>query len=210
MSDQAPRLFLITPRIDEAAAFRPLLEAALETTDVACLLIRAQSRDEGRLKAIVRDLAPLAQKRGVACLVEDEPRLAARAGADGVHMIGPGAGLEEAIGALRPERIVGAGGLGGRDAAMTAGEAGVDYLMFGGPDEPESHEGVRERVEWWAAIFNVPCVAYAREPDRAGDLAEAGAEFIALCDGVWTDEATVRAVLARVARALLPVGEAAR
>ena len=58
MSDEAPRLFLITPRLEEAAAFRPLLEAALEAADVACLLIRASSRDEGTLKAIVRELAP--------------------------------------------------------------------------------------------------------------------------------------------------------
>ena len=125
-------------------------------------------------------------------------------------MIGPGSGLEEAIGALRPERIVGAGGLSGRDAAMMAGEAGVDYLMFGGPDEPESDGSVRERVEWWAAIFNVPCVAYARDPADARDLAEAGAEFIALCEGLWTDAASVQAVLGQVARAVLPVGEVAR
>lgn len=210
MSDEAPRLFLITPPLDEAASFLPLLEAALAATDVACLLIRASSRDEGTVKAIVRALAPPAQAKGVACLVEHEPRLAARAGADGVHMVGTDGDLAEALNALRPDRIVGAGGLSGRDAAMEAGEAGVDYLMFGGPDEPESHESVRERVQWWAEIFNVPCVGYARDPGQAADLAEAGAEFIALCEGVWSDPETTGAVLARVARAILPVGEVVR
>ncbi len=214
MSDQAPRLYLITPPLDEAAPFLPLLEAALEAADVACLLIRTTSRDEGTIKAIVRALAVPAQKRGVACLVEHEPRLAARAGADGVHMAGSGAELEEALQALRPERIVGAGPLQGRDAAMEAGEAGVDYLMFGGPDEPESHDSVRERVAWWAEIFNVPCVGYARDPARAGDLAEAGAEFVALCEGVWSDpaaiDATIKGAAAAIALAAFAVDEGVR
>ncbi len=210
MFDEAPRLFLITPLLDEAAPFLPLLEAALETADVACLLIRASTRDEGRIKALVRALLPVAQARGVACLVEHAPRVAARVGADGVHMAGAGDELEEAVAALRPERIVGAGGLTGRDAAMEAGEAGVDYLMFGGPDEPDGHDTIRERVEWWAEIFNVPCVGYARDPAQARDLAAAGAEFVALCEGIWTDPAETRAVLASVARAILPIGEGVR
>ena len=214
MFDQAPRLYLITPPLDEAAPFLPLLEAALEAAEVACLLIRTTSRDEGTIKTIVKALAVPAQQRGVACLVEHEPRLAARAGADGVHMAGSGADLEEALQALRPERIVGAGSLKGRDAAMEAGEAGVDYLMFGGPDEPESHEGVRERVAWWSEIFNVPCVGYARDPARAADLADAGAEFVALCEGVWSDPAAtgavVRGVAAAIAHAAFSVAEGVR
>ena len=210
MSDEAPRLFLITPRLSEAATFAPAFERALDAADVACVLIRTTMRDEGAIKAIVRALAPLAQARGTACLVERDSRLAARADADGVHLYGTGPELDETIAALRPDRIVGVGGLQGRDAAMAAGEAGADYLMFGGPDEDESHASIRDRVEWWAEIFNVPCVAYARDPALAGEMAEAGAEFVALCDGLWDDPDTIAGTVAAAAHALVPFGEAVR
>lgn len=210
MSDEAPRLFLITPPLAEASRFVPLLEAALAAADVACLLVRTSTRDEGEIKAIFKALAPLAQARGTACLVEHESRIAARADADGVHIAGVGPELEDAITAMRPDRIVGVGGLSGRDAAMEAGEAGVDYLMFGGPDDSESHESIRERVEWWAQIFNIPCVGYARDPARAGDLAQAGAEFIALCDGLWDKPEAIAATLAAVTLAIIPIGETVR
>ncbi len=210
MSDDAPRLYLITPRLDEADAFAPLLEVALDAADVACVLVRANTRDEGQIKALVRVLAPLVQARGAACLVEHDTRIAVRADADGVHLEGVDPDIEAAVTALRPERIVGVGGLAGRDAAMAAGEAGVDYLMFGGPDIAESHDGIRERVSWWAEIFNVPCVAYARDPERAAELAEAGAEFIALCEGVWDHPDTIASILTSVGRAILPTGEGVR
>ena len=70
---------------------------------------------------------------------------------------------------------------------MTAGEAGADYLMFGGPASGEPHERIVERVAWWAEIFNVPCVGYAHELGAIGDLVRAGADFIALGDAVFAD-----------------------
>ncbi|WP_158811910.1 thiamine phosphate synthase [Beijerinckia sp. L45] len=210
MSDEAPRLFLITPPLAEASSFVPLLEAALAAGDVACLLVRTSTRDEGQIKAIFKILAPIAQAGGTACLVEHESRIAARADADGVHMAGVGPELEEAIVAMRPDRIVGVGGLNGRDAAMEAGEAGVDYLMFGGPDDPETHESIRERVQWWAEIFNIPCVGYVSDPSLAGDMALAGAEFIALCDGLWDTPEATAATVASVTRAIALVGETVR
>jgi thiamine-phosphate pyrophosphorylase len=210
MSEEAPRLFLITPPLIEAASFAPLLEAALDAGDVACLLIRTGTQDEGAIKLIVRTLAALAQEKGTACLVEHNSRLAPRAGADGVHINGAGPELAEALAALKPDRIVGVGKLEGRDAAMEAGETGADYLLFGGPDEAETHEAILERVEWWAGIFNVPCVAYARDPALAGELAAAGAEFIALCDGLWEHPETIASTIAAVGRAIVPAPEAAR
>lgn len=195
------RLFLITPRLTEASAFAPLLDAAVGAADIACVLVRTQARDEGGAKAIVRALAPIAQARDAAVLVEDDARLAARADADGVHMTREGPQLAEALAALHPKRIVGCGDLGSRDAAMRVGEAGVDYLMFGSPDAPEP-DAVLERVGWWAQIFNVPCVGLAARPEDAGAIARAGAEFVALCEGLWETPEHVAALLRALAAEL--------
>jgi thiamine-phosphate pyrophosphorylase len=205
-----PRLFLITPPVSDSAAFAPRLTAALASSDVACVLLRTAGRNEGETKKIIRALAPLAQNRGVALLVEGDDQLAIRANADGRHVLGVGETLTTALKALKPDRIVGAGGVLSRDAAMTAGEAGVDYVMFGGPGGLQRLKDVLERVAWWAEIFNVPCVGYAHELADAGALAKAGADFIALGCAVFDDPRDPAAALADVAASLATTREKAQ
>jgi thiamine-phosphate pyrophosphorylase len=203
MSETPARLFLITPPVADAAGFAPLLEAAMGAADVACVLLRTAAQDEASAKAVIRALAPLVQRREAACLIAEDPRRAARVDADGVHIGRLGPALEEAVDALSPRKIVGVGGLANRDDAMAAGESGVDYLMFGGPDEPVDQDTIIERVAWWAEIFNVPCVGYAADPSHAGAVARAGAEFVAVCHGVWDGSPDqVAATLAEVAAAI--------
>ena len=121
MSEDDPRLYLITPLLDDADAFAAAFVAALEAGDVACVLLRFAPTADA--KAIARCLVPLAQQRGVACLIGDT-QLAARAEADGVHVAAPGAALDAALKAMKPKHIVGTGGGVSRDDAMRAGETG--------------------------------------------------------------------------------------
>lgn len=207
MAQSDARLYLITPPIADAAAFTPLFEAAISTCDIACVLLRTASLDS--MDSILRTLIPLAQAHEVACLIAEDPRLALQAGADGVHIEAAPERLADAIGVLRPGKIVGAGGLTTRDAAMMAGEAGVDYLMFGGPNSEDSHTAIVERVAWWAEIFNVPCIGYARELGAIGDLVRAGADFVALGDAVFTDARGIVAALREAAFALAQACEPA-
>ena len=189
-----PRLYLLTPALSEAAGFIPLLEAALDASDIACVLLLLTARDETSAKAIVKDLARIVQARDAALLVADDPQLAARAGADGVHIRGSGATLEgaldEAITRVKPERIVGAGPLRTKHDAMTAAERDIDYVLFGEP--PTDSRGVSaaeivERVAWWSQIFTVPCVGYAQRLEDVAGLVAAGADFVALGEAVWND-----------------------
>lgn len=208
MGEQPPRLYLITPKITDAASFAAPFEAALAAVDVACALLRLAPMDKAAAKAVVRALAPLAQKRGTACLVDD-PRLAVATGADGVHIEGLGGGLETALASLKPDGIVGVGAVTSRDDAMTAGEAGVDYVMFG-DGEADTFAATRERVAWWAEIFNVPCVAYATKLDEVASLAHAGADFVALGEAVWTDSRGVVPALEDAAHVLAGIRETAQ
>ena len=202
MPTEPPRLYLITPRVRDAAAFAPSLEAALDACDIACVLLRAEGADASENKKIIAALAPLVQRRDVAALVLGDPQLALRANADGCHVSGAGEALKTALAALQPGRIVGAGDLATRDDAMAAGEAGVDYVMFGGLEGPQPHEGLIERVAWWAEIFNVPCVGCAQGLGEVGELAAAGADFIALGEAAFDDPRGVAAALAEVAAQL--------
>lgn len=122
-------------------------------------------------------------------------QVAARGGADGVHLDKP-RDPESELGDLRKRlrdgRILGTGGLESKHIAMEAGEAGVDYLMFGGlyPDgaAPDA-ETVRARAAWWAEIFETPCVAVAATEAELPGLVETGAEFIGLESTIWVTDA---------------------
>jgi thiamine-phosphate pyrophosphorylase len=183
-----PRLYLITPPIADAEAFAPALEAALGAGDVACVLLRFAPPDEGSRKKIVRALAPLIQDRDAALLLADDVQLVARAGADGAHLTQPGETFDAAVDSLKPDRIVGLGGLVTRDDAMSAGERDIDYLMFGDLDPGgESAESTLERASWWAEIFNLPCIGVAHELAEVEALAKSGAEFVGLGPMVFSD-----------------------
>ena len=208
MSEPRTRLYLVTaPLAAPAGTAGAAIAAALGAADVACLLLRMAPAAERDRKDLVKAIAPGVQERGTALLVED-PRLAAHTGADGVHAAGAGDAFAAALDSLKPERIVGAGSLVSRDDAMRAGEAGADYVMFGdagfagpGPDPDD----VVEQVGWWAEIFNVPCIGFARHLCEVEAIAAAGAEFVGLGDAIWADPrgpaAAVAEALAAIARA---------
>ncbi|MCI4677283.1 thiamine phosphate synthase [Rhodoblastus acidophilus] len=198
-----PRLYLITPPAAEADAVAPAVEAALGAGDVACVLLRFAILDEGARKKIVKALAPMVQGAGAALLVPDDAALAARAGADGVHVEGFGDNFAAALESLKPERIVGIGALASRDEAMLAGESDADYLMFGALDPgADSAAATAERASWWAELFNVPCVAVAHETADVETLARSGAEFVALGPKFFADPRGIAAAVAEAQAAL--------
>jgi thiamine-phosphate pyrophosphorylase len=195
------RLYLITPPLglDDLAAFAPRFAAALAAGDVASALVRVAPEAQGDARRIKERMVEAAARYEAAILVEGEPRLAARIGADGAHVTGTGEPLADALASLHPARIVGVGGLRGRDDAMAAGEAGADYVMFGEPRRdgwtPPLAE-IAERVAWWAEIFETPCVAYATQLDDVATLAAAGADFVALGDALWSAPSLEQAIAA--------------
>lgn len=211
MADDSPSLYLFTPVIERVDAFEPVLRAALDAAAPACVFLRLAAMGDSEATRAAARLTPIAQVAGAAVLLAS-PRVAARAGADGVHLSGLGdeglARLGEAIESLKPERIVGAGGLRSRHDAMSVGELDVDYVAFGDPAPdgwtPDA-DFVVERVEWWASIFNVPCVGFAARLADVERIGSAGADFVAIGDAVWSDPRGVDAALRDASAALARV-----
>jgi thiamine-phosphate pyrophosphorylase len=193
-----PRLYLITPALDDAETFALTLAPALDAGDVACVLLRLADGDERSQINRIKAIAPLVQRAGAALLVGEHSDAVARSGADGAHLTGIDA-VTAGLGKLKPDWIVGAGGLEFRHDAMSAAEGGVDYVMFGENDDHgqrPSFEAILERVSWWAEVFEAPCVAYAGSIDEIAALVKAGADFIALGDWIWRDPQNVAATIA--------------
>jgi thiamine-phosphate pyrophosphorylase len=198
----APRLYLATPPVADAAALAPVLAGLLAAADVAAVLVHLAETDERTKINRVKALAPTIQNAGAALLLDGHVDLVARSGADGAHV----SGLEpmnEALEQLKPDRIVGVGGLHSRHDSMIAGEAGADYLLFG-EVEADGHrpppEAIAERLEWWVELFEPPCVGYAQTADEAELFAATGAEFIMLGETIWSDARGPQAALADVVK----------
>lgn len=197
-----PRLYLLTPVLAEAdiAAFRETLAAACQAGEVAAVLLRLAPADERTLIAHVKLLAPAAQESGAAVVVADPggvdlAAVALRGGADGAHS-GDAEIVRDLGRRLKEGRVVGAGNLRSKHDAMVAGEAGVDYVLFGEP-RPDGFvpplDLTLERTEWWAEIFQTPCVAFVPDLADVAALAALGPDFIALGDAVWLHPSGVAA-----------------
>lgn len=193
----APRLYLATPALGDTAAFAASLPPLLAEFDIAALLLRLADADERTLTSRIKTLAGPVQAAGTALLVDGHANLVARAGADGAHVDGLRE-MEEAS-SLKPQRILGVGQLHTRHDAMLAGENGADYLLFGEPGshgERPSPDAIFERLQWWAELFEPPCVGYAATLEEATLFAGSGADFIMVADFVWSDARGPKAALA--------------
>ena len=194
----APRLYLATPEIADAREFANTLSVALADFDVAAVLLRLAPADERTLINRVKALAPAIQATGAAVLIAGHAEIVAHGGADGAHLPNMDE-LELAGPRLKPDnRIIGAGGMHTRHDAMIAAEDGSDYIMFGEPDEAgerPSFDASLERIEWWSDVFEIPCVAWAGNIGEVGELATAGADFIAIGEWAFADPRGVAAVL---------------
>ena len=154
----------------------------------------------------VASLGPLAEQGGLAGLVlspADEPDQGVRAGhalglavqvrddlakarrADGVLLTDP-ARLAAAREALGPRAIIGVACGIDRHAAMEAGEAGADWILFGQPDM--APERAIDAAAWWSELFVLPCgVTGTIRPDHIAALAAAKIAFAVPGPSCWTD-----------------------
>lgn len=193
----APRLYLATPVVDDPASLVADLPDLLASADVAAVLVRLKETDQRSMISRIKALAPIVQNAGAALLVDGHPELVARGGADGAHLTGIAA-LEEAAPSLKPDRIAGVGGLATRHDSMDAGERGADYVLFGEPDaagQRPSSQAIAERLDWWAELFEPPCVGFAISFDEARDFAASGADFVLVGDVIWADPRGPKAAL---------------
>jgi thiamine-phosphate pyrophosphorylase len=186
------RLYLITPpALPDLESFVQTLTRTLNAGDVAALQIRLKDVDDDTVRRVVDAVRPVAQDRDVAVILNDRPDLAAETGCDGVHIGQDDAPYAQARKIMGPDAIVGVTCHDSRHAAMEAAEAGADYVAFGAfyPTETKDAktEATLDLLTWWQDVMTVPCVAIGGiTPDNAKPLVDAGADFIAVCSGVWS------------------------
>ncbi len=198
-----PRLYLISPeRLDHPNLFADDLRRALDGGDVAAFQLRLKAASDAEISRAADTLRPACQQRDVSFIMNDRPDLAVKLDCDGVHVGQDDMPYAEARRIVGPDRQVGVTCKASRDLAMTAAEAGADYVAFGAfftsTTKSVTTPASLEILEWWSELFEVPCVAIGGiTVENCKPVIEAGADFLAVAGGVWSHgngpEAAVRA-----------------
>jgi len=185
------RLYLVSPPFLEPRPFAEILKRALGAGEVASLQLRLKGATDDQVRGAATMLMPIAQAAGVAFILNDRPDLAAELGADGVHIGQDDSPYREARALMGSNAVVGVTCHASRHLAIEAADAGADYVAFGAFHPTVTKEAKAradiDLLRWWSDLMTVPCVAIGGITiENAPPLIEGGADFLAVCAGVWS------------------------
>ncbi|HBF29411.1 thiamine phosphate synthase [Rhizobium sp.] len=196
------RLVLITPEMSDAVALARIVGDALRGGDVASVIIPQYGLDDASFQVQAEALVPVIQEAGAAAIIVDNSRVAGRAKADGLHVNGNREAVAEIVEKFAPKLIVGAGGAHERHTALEVGEATPDYMFFGkldGDIKPEAHSKNLALGEWWSSMVSIPCIVMGgSDPASALEVADTGAEFVALSKAVFAEPEQAASIVANI------------
>jgi len=188
MSAPFPRrgLYAITdgPRRDLLTA-----AAAVLAGGAVLLQYRDKTADDNRRRSEAEALLRLCRERRVPLIINDDVELAARVGADGVHVGQSDVNIASARRLLGTQAIIGASCYASLDRARQLAAAGPTYLAFGAffasPTKPHAQRASLELLRE-ARVLKLPLVAIGGiTPDNAAVLQQAGADLLAVVSGVF-------------------------
>lgn len=185
------QIYLLTPpSIPDMDTFLTTLEAALSAAPVACLQIRLKDLEDSAIIQAGKAIVPLCHQYGVDVLLNDRPDLVDAIGADGAHIGQDDMDYFSSRELLGGDAIIGVTCHNAKSLAFEAAEAGADYVAFGAffdtsTKDPKTRAEL-EILQWWQEAVVIPSVAIGGiTVDNAKHVIEAGADFIAVCSGVW-------------------------
>lgn len=184
------QLYLITPPKIDLPVFADTLAETLDGGAVACVQLRLKDASDDDVRRACEKLCPIVQDRDIAFVLNDRPDIAREMDCDGVHIGQDDTPYAQAREIVGPSAIVGVTCHDSKHLAMVAGEQGADYVAFGAFFPTDTKETKTQAdpslLHWWSTMFEVPCVAIGGiTTENAPALIEAGADFLAVCGGVW-------------------------
>ena len=190
------QIYLITPpQIPDLPAFCAQLTAALTAAPVACLQIRLKevNGDKPQSSAVIqaaKAIIPICHENNCLVIINDDPEIAKACGADGVHIGQNDMDYFSSRELLGGDAIIGVTCHNSKGLAFEAAQAGADYVAFGAffdtSTKVAKHRAELEILEWWEEAVEIPSVAIGGITlQNAPTLITAGADFLAICSGVW-------------------------
>jgi thiamine-phosphate pyrophosphorylase len=205
------QLYLITPpQIKDVNLFCLNLEAALSAAPVSCLQIRLKKEnneceDDVIILSLFNKIKPICDKYGTLIIINDNPYVAKKARADGVHLGQKDADYSHARELLGHEAIIGITCHNSKELAFNAVSSGADYVAFGAFYSSETkyikHKANMEILEWWQEAMEIPCVAIGGiDISNVENIIKAGADFIAMSNAIWSNSEDIASVVSQLSQ----------
>jgi thiamine-phosphate pyrophosphorylase len=187
----------------EPEQFAPAVRAAL-AGGARVIQYRDKRGDPVRRAAIAHELNRLCVEYGVPLLINDDVALAAEVGAAGVHIGRDDADLARTRAQLGDAAIIGVSCYNELERALAAQAGGADYVAFGrffpSHTKPNAVQATTALLHAACARLHIPIVAIGGiTPDNGAALLEAGADALAVIEGVF-GQADIRAAAERYAQ----------
>lgn len=182
-------LYAITPDSFASDALIARVAEALEGGACAIQYRRKDVQESAKVRE-ARAIADLCRTRGRLFIVNDDPRVAAEVGADGVHLGRDDGTVASARTILGKHAVVGVSCYDSLDRAVEAERQGADYVAFGSffPSSVKP-AAVRPPVRLLTdarGTLSCPIVAIGGITlDRAAELVAAGADALAVISDVF-------------------------
>jgi thiamine-phosphate pyrophosphorylase len=151
---------------------------------------REKSRSAARRLAEATALLRLCRDHGALLIINDDLNLAARIGADGVHLGADDSSPADARDLLGEEALIGVSCYNRLELAREATAAGADYIAFGrffpSRIKPDAVQADPELLTAARADLQLPLVAIGGiTPENGASLVAAGADMLAVIHGVF-------------------------
>lgn len=193
-------LYVITPDRLSGDALRHAVEQAV-FGGAAVVQYRPKSGSQKAHLADGRHLLDLCRAAGRPLIVNDNPRLAADIGADGVHLGRDDGAVASARSVLGSGAIIGVSCYDSLERALRAEAEGADYVAFGAifpsASKPAAPPAQLQTLREAKARLTVPVVAIGGiDASNASEVVGAGADIVAVIEAVFGAADVAQAALA--------------
>ncbi len=170
----------------------------------ALVQYRDKSADRALRLRQARALAELCRAHGVTFIINDDIQLAADSGADGVHLGRDDSEPDEARRRLGEQAIIGVSCYNRWPRARQAAEQGADYIAFGrffpSHTKPQAVRASLDLIRRAKQQLGTPVAAIGGiTPQNGAELVDAGADMLAVVQGVFAAEDVRQAAAAYAA-----------
>jgi len=146
----------------------------------------AYSQQESEAAALMS----LCRTQGVGFIINDDPQLALKVDADGVHLGQSDSNIAHARQILGADKIIGVTCHDSLEMALAAEKAGADYVAFGrffpSQSKPDAPPAEIELLQQARHSLSIPIVAIGGiTPENGGQLINAGADMLAVIHGIF-------------------------
>lgn len=205
--DYKCKLYLISPPTFDLEDFKSNLKEAFSGGEVAVFQLRMKTRAEDgtftappnwdEVERVAKEIMPICHQNKCAFILNDNPTLAAKIDADGVHVGSEDLSVREAREIMGEGKYVGASCYCSKDLAYKAAEQGADYVAFGAFYDTKTKKPkgrpTPDLLKFWSTYTTLPSVAIGGiKTHNAKPIIDAGADFIAVVTGIWDYDKGIR------------------